>query len=108
MVTQIKKAAFNKESREFGPGTDGGPPGYDSVECTIEGIESNINYLIFLDKKIIGSFWIHKINDEQFELEDFVIHPDFQNLGYGKENLVLMEKNIRKLRYGLWTRPNTV
>jgi len=48
--------------------------------------------LIFLDKKIIGSFWIHKINDEQFELEDFVIHPDFQNLGYGKESLILYEK----------------
>jgi ribosomal protein S18 acetylase RimI-like enzyme len=101
VITLIKTAAFNKESREFGPGTDGGPPGYDSVECTIEGIESNIYYLICLDKKIIGSLWLHMIDDKQLELEDFVIHPDYQNRGYGKQSLVLMEEAHPEIR--IWS-----
>ena len=72
-ITRIKTAAFNKETREFGPGTDGGPPGYDSAACTVQGIKENIYYLICLDNRIIGSFWLHKINDHQLELEDFVM-----------------------------------
>ncbi|MBN1798851.1 MAG: hypothetical protein JW822_09750 [Spirochaetales bacterium] len=50
-VTRIKIAAFNKDSREFCTGTAGRPLGYDSVECTIEGITPNIYYLIYLDEK---------------------------------------------------------
>ena len=97
-ITEIKKAAFNDETRNFGPGTDGGPPGYDSVEDTIEGIKSNIYYRITLNDKTIGSFWLHKINDAHFELEDFVIHPDYQNKGYGKEGLILMEKKHPEIK----------
>jgi ribosomal protein S18 acetylase RimI-like enzyme len=90
-ITRIKIAAYNQEFRDFGPGTDGGPPDYTSVECTKEGIQTNLYYVIMLDTTMIGSFWLQEREHAHFELEDFVIHPRFQNKGYGRHCLQLME-----------------
>jgi hypothetical protein len=32
IITEIKKEAYNDETRKFGPGRDGGPQGHDSIE----------------------------------------------------------------------------
>lgn len=92
IITQNRIAAYNDETIRFGSGENGGPPGYDSLDCTIEGLNHNPYYLIQLDNQTIGSFWLDMISTGHCELQDFVIHPDFHNKGYGTEALRLMEK----------------
>lgn len=91
-IVENKIAAFNLESRTFGSGCDGGPPGYDSVDDTLEGVEDCIYYKVILEGRNIGSFFLIEIDKKTIELADFVIHPDYQNKGYGKTVLELMEK----------------
>ncbi len=101
-ITKNRIAAYNKEHKENSPeGVEGGPPDYDSVQCTMEGIKSNIYYLILLEDNIIGSFWLSLEKENHFELEDFVIHPDYQNLGYGTACIDMMEKKHPDIT--LWT-----
>ena len=90
-ITEIMTLAYNDETRRFGPGRDGGPPGYDSQEVTQRLIKEFLFYKITLDSKIIGSFWLNKVETESYELEDFCIYPEYHNKGFGFKAMKLME-----------------
>lgn len=83
-IVEIKILAFNNESRTFGSGTDGGPPGYNSIDKTLQGINDEIYYKIAKDDLIIGSLFLSEKSTDELELDDFVIEPLHQNKGYGK------------------------
>lgn len=91
VITEIKKSAYNDETRRFGPGRDGGPPGYDNVDETRHLINTYPFYKIMYAGNNIGCFWLHSHGEGHFELEDFCIHPDYQNKGFGAETMILME-----------------
>lgn len=97
-ITEIKKFAYNDETRRFGPGRDGGPAGYDSLEETKKLISTFDFFKVLLDSEIIGCFWIHKIGDQNYELEDFCIDPNYHNKGYGKETMLLMERQHPEIK----------
>ena len=92
IITEIKKLAYNDETHRFGPGRDGGPPGYESEEETQRLIKNYLFYKIIFDKKIIGFFWLHGDDNKFYELEDLCIHPEQHNKGFGFETLKLMEE----------------
>lgn len=92
ILTEIKKLAYNDETRRFGPGRDGGPTGYDCEEETRRLIENYLAYKIMLDNSIIGFFWLQKQDDGCYELEDLCIHPKQHNKGFGFKTMKLMEE----------------
>ncbi len=92
VITEIKKFAYNDETSRFGPGRDGGPPGYDSEEETRRLIKNYLCYKIILDNDIIGFFWLHGVEQEFYELEDLCIHPKYHNKGFGFKTMSLMEE----------------
>lgn len=101
IITEIKKQAYNDETRRFGPGRDGGPPGYDSIEENKRLICKFDVYRILLHNKIIGCFWLRKKGEYHYELEDLCIHPKYHNKGYGKKVISLMEEMFPHIKK--WT-----
>jgi RimJ/RimL family protein N-acetyltransferase len=99
VITEIKERAYNDETRRFGPGRDGGPQGYDSVESTRWLMNKFSYYKIMIGREVIGGFWLEGWSDGQLQLEDFCIHPQHHNKGYGTMAIKLMEEmfpNIKK------------
>ncbi|MBW9157377.1 GNAT family N-acetyltransferase [Clostridium tagluense] len=92
IITEIKKLAYNDETRRFGPGRDGGPPGYESQEETERLIKDYLFYKIMIGNNIIGFFWLHGEDNKFYELEDLCIHPEYHNKGYGFKTLKLIEE----------------
>ncbi len=97
-ITEIKKQAYNDETRRFGPGRDGGPTGYDSIEENTRLIREFEVYKIVLNEEIIGCFWLMNMGAEHCELDDFCIHPKHHNKGYGKKVMILMEKTLPHIK----------
>jgi len=93
-IAEIKKCAYNDETRRFGPGRDGGPTGYDSVEENRRLINTFPVYKIMLEDKIIGCFWMNKEGEQHYELEDICIHPEHHNKGYGTKAMELIENQF--------------
>jgi hypothetical protein len=54
-------------------------------------IKRGLTYLILLNDTIIGTFRLEQ-HDNKSELDDFCILPQYQNKGYGKYTLGLIEK----------------
>ncbi|WMJ22851.1 GNAT family N-acetyltransferase [Paludicola sp. MB14-C6] len=90
-ITAIKTTAYNKEINTY-LGRDGGPPGYNQVESQLHIINNFIAYKILIDNRIIGAFFLIPIDEATMRFEDFVIHPLYQNKGYGYQTMVLTEK----------------
>ena len=101
VITEIKKLAYNDETRRFGPGRDGGPDGYDSVESTKWLMNKFAYYKILIDSEIIGCFWLKNISGNQLELEDCCIDPQYHNKGYGTMAMNLMEGLFPRIKK--WT-----
>ncbi|GMQ64195.1 GNAT family N-acetyltransferase [Vallitalea maricola] len=106
IITEIKKEAYNDETRRFGPGRDGGPTGYDSIEENKRLIDEFDVYKILLSKQIIGCFWLKKEGQYHYELEDFCIHPKHHNKGYGKTVMILMEEMLPYIKKWTLGRPH--
>lgn len=92
LITEIKKAAYNKEITTY-LGRNGGPPGYDKVESEMDIINRFITYKIMLNDQIIGGFFLISRDKDKMQFEDFVIHPSHQGKGYGYLTLQLVEQN---------------
>lgn len=90
-LLRVQMRAFNDETRRFGPGRDGGPPGYDSLDFVKGMIQSSYFYhKILLDGTIIGGFNVKKVADGQYKLDLFFIDPLFHNQGIGTKTLAFI------------------
>lgn len=96
VITDIKKASFNKEINTY-LGREGGPPGYDNVDSEIDIINRFIAYKILLGSEIIGAFFLIPKEDTKMMFEDFVIHPRYQGRGYGYQTLQLVEETYSNI-----------
>ena len=92
MITEINTNAYNDETNRFGPGRDGGPSGYNDIDVIVVLLSKYSCYKIFVEKEIIGWFWLHEHDSCTVELEDFCISPRHQNKGYGYETLLRMQE----------------
>jgi GNAT superfamily N-acetyltransferase len=101
ILTDITIRAFNDETRRFGPGRDGGPDGYDSVEITEKLIKTVPYYKIINDDCIVGAVFLRKISDIEYELNSICIDPAYQNLGIGSKSIELIENKYSTVN--VWT-----
>lgn len=97
LITDIKTKAFRDEKERFKPSEDNIPDWfYDEWYIDLSENMRLINeyyvYVLVANEKIIGTFWLHDIDEETIELEDFCILPEHQGLGYGYQALTMMEK----------------
>lgn len=94
-IVEIKRLAYTDEDIRFGGGK-GEKLKYIGNVGFIPWCMNRFHlYKIMLGETIIGTFWLDHETDERpnhFELQDFCITPEYQNKGYGREALKLMEK----------------
>lgn len=92
---EIKTDAYNNETNRVGPVRGGEPEGYNDLNETIRLMNTLDYYKITFENIIIGGFWLHKVDDDCIELEDFCIDPKYHNKGYGYKSLKEMEKSYK-------------
>jgi len=95
-ILRINTAAFNHDSRIFGDGGDGGPPGYNKLSHVQNKITNAAAYKILLYGKIIGWFYFENVDENTVQLYNFSIDPSQQNRGFGVAALEQMERLIPK------------
>jgi len=68
-----------------------------------EGVHTKNNIILCIeieeemDRKLIGYLWYKKnIDDSNIFIFDFYIFPQYRSMGYGKECIAILEKNMRK------------
>lgn len=97
LISNINVQAFDDERNNFGPWKDGEGPKwyygewYSDIEQVKKLIKEFHYYMIIEDEIIVGSFWLHDIDETTIELEDFCIIPQYQGNGYGYKAILLME-----------------
>lgn len=91
-LLRAQMRAFNDETRRFGPGRDGGPPSYDSLDF-VKGMIQNgyFYYKILYDREIIGGFNVEKISDGHYKIDMFFIDPQFHDKGIGTKVLAFID-----------------
>jgi len=95
-IAEIKTKAYRDEKERFKP-EEGKIPKWFYDEWYID-IPENIRlinkynvYLLIVNEVVIGTFWVHDVEENTIELEDFCILPEYQGLGYGYKALNIME-----------------
>lgn len=99
-IAKCAREAYKDEKYRFANEKDS-YDGYPSTNWVIHDIKKYTYYKILLDKKIIGGAYIWEKSDGVYIIEDFCIHPSYQNKGYGKEALLQLEKI--NLNIKVWT-----
>lgn len=94
IIKTINTDAYNDETNRFGPGRDGGPPGYNEIDVIKDLISKYPCYKIVAEDTVIGWFWLHEHDQNTVELEDFCISPIYHNKGYGYETLLKMHELV--------------
>ena len=92
IILDINIEAFNDEMQKV-LGRNGGPPGYDNLEEHKRLIDRFLVYLVKIDERTIGSFFLIPHTDNHYSLESFCIYPKYQGNGYGYETLKVIEQN---------------
>ena len=67
-------------------------PSYPSVSGVVRDIKNHIYYKITLENTIIGGLYLVSRERDTLEIEDFCIHPSYQNKGYGYKVLLHLER----------------
>jgi ribosomal protein S18 acetylase RimI-like enzyme len=62
-------------------------------------VESPNQFLwtIFANGKTVGSLWFGIRGENEAVVWDILIHPSYRNRGYGKQAMIAMEQELRKL-----------
>lgn len=97
IIADIKTKAFRDEKERFKPSEDKIPnwfydEWYIDISENLRLINEYYVYILVSNLRIIGTFWLHDIDKETIELEDFCILPEYQGLGYGYRTLHMMEE----------------
>ena len=101
LIISIKTKAYRDEKERFKPNEDEIPKWfynewYTDNKETSRLIEKYYYYKIKKGNDVIGCFWLHDVDENTIELEDFCILPTFQGNGYGYEVLSMMENLFPK------------
>lgn len=85
-ITQLAVTTFKDDNKLKPEGACmEGPPGHDSVESQRSWIKSCDYYKALLNDKIVGACLVWKKTEEEYVIDGVLIHPDFQNYGYGQQ-----------------------
>lgn len=103
ILTKICKVAFDDFSRKHGGNSEGGPPGYDSVEYQIEKMKEAPYLKILLDEEIVGGMLLIPKEPGHMMLGRIFIHPAHQNKGIGTRAIEYIEEAYPAEKWSLET-----
>ncbi len=87
-ITELAVVTFKDDNKLKPEGACmDGPPGHDSEESQRKWIKSCYYYKALMDGKIIGACLVWRKSEEEYVVDGMLIHPDFQNHGYGRQLL---------------------
>lgn len=97
VIIDIKTKAYRDEKERFRPEDDKVPKWfynewYTDFTENIRLINECYVYKLIVEDEAIGTFWLHDMDENTIELEDFCILPEYQGLGYGYRTLLMMEE----------------
>lgn len=94
-IIEVRRLAYTDEDIRFGESKGEYLKYIGDVNFVSWCMSKYPLYKIMLDETIIGTFWLDHETDNRpnhFELQDFCILPEYQNDGYGRKAMELMEK----------------
>lgn len=97
LISEIKTKAYRDEKERFKPEEAKIPKWfynewYIDIPENIRLINEYYVYLLKVNEVDIGTFWVHDVDVDTIELEDFCILPEYQGFGYGFKALSMMEE----------------
>ncbi len=97
LIADIKTRPYRDEKERFKPSEDKIPKWfydewYIDISENLRLINEYYVYVLVSNENMIGTFWLHDIDEETIELEDFCILPEFQGLCYGYRTFFMMEE----------------
>ena len=102
MLVKLQIAAFHDDARLYAVKL-GGPPGYDSVEETLQKILENDFYTILFDGQIIGGIGVFDMGQGHFHLDVIFIDPAYHNRGIGTQAMHFIEQTYPAKKWTLNT-----
>ena len=102
-LTKAQVAAFDADSRLHLGVERGGPPGYDSVETTLQKIQEADFYKIVYEGRIIGGIVVLNPGQGHFHLDVICLEPEYQNRGIGTQALQFLDAAYPAAKWTLHT-----
>lgn len=107
LIADIKTRAYRDEKERFKPCEDKIPKWfydewYIDISENLRLINEYYVYVLVSNEKMIGTFWLHDIDEETIELEDFCILPEFQGLGMVIEHYLLWKIFFQTRKSGFY------
>ncbi|MFF2912424.1 GNAT family N-acetyltransferase [Paenibacillus sp. NPDC057934] len=93
-LTEIQKASFNEELKQFNNNEISGPIGYDSISWQEEMIQNSEYFKVLLNGEIIGGAIILIESNHVHNLGRVFIDPSVQNQGIGMKVMKEIEKEF--------------
>lgn len=103
ILTKICKVAFDDFSRNHNGNSEGGPPGYDSVDYQIGKMREAPYLKILLDDEIVGGILLIPKEPGHMMLGRIFIHPDHQKKGIGTRAMTYIEEAYPAEKWSLET-----
>ncbi|WP_152391846.1 GNAT family N-acetyltransferase [Paenibacillus guangzhouensis] len=93
-LTEIQKASFDEESKQFNNSEAGGPSGYDSISFQAEMMQICEYFKVLFHGEIIGGALIFIENNQVHNLGRIFIDPKYQNQGLGMKVMKEIERSF--------------
>lgn len=92
-ITRIKTLCYETDSINFNVDWTG-PTGYNNIDTTIKQINNNLCYSFYDDEddRLIGFIELIELDYNRYLLNTVVLDPKYDNKGYTKQALKLLEK----------------
>lgn len=91
-LVPIQIAAFHHDTVLY-PGVElGGPPGYDSLERTLQVIREDEYYKITVDGRCVGGIVVFMMGESHYHLDLIFLDPAYHNRGIGTQAMHFIEQ----------------
>jgi len=91
-LVKAQIAAFHHDSVLYPDVEIGGPPGYDSVEDTLDKLQDSLYYTILCDGQIVGGMVVYDMGEGRVHLDLIYIVPAYQGTGIGSQAMDFLEQ----------------
>ncbi len=102
-LVEVQIAAFHDDARLYPGVTLGGPPGYDSVEHTLDMIHSYDYYKMQVDGQIVGGVMVTDEGEGHMHLAVIFIDPSYHSRGIGTQTIEFVERTYPAKKWTLDT-----
>ena len=102
-LVKLQILAFHDDARMY-PGVEiGGPPGYDSIEDTLQKVLDDDFYTISYDGEMVGGMAIFDMGQGHYHLDVIFIDPAYHNRGIGAQAILFIERTYPAKKWTLNT-----